>query len=122
MIDSKVLSENGNIVIEDERNLSLLKLWAQASQVNSTKTFVQLNHPGRQAPKYFDADPIAPSAAALVVLKFMLHMDIYLVSSYLQFLIFALINMVARLIIEYALLQKSIRQLEQKLDQIFQLL
>lgn len=65
MIDSKALGENGNIVIEDERNLPLLKLWGQASQVNGTKTFVQLNHPGGQAPKYFNADPVAPSAVAL---------------------------------------------------------
>ncbi|MBF8808255.1 MAG: NADH:flavin oxidoreductase/NADH oxidase family protein [Enterococcus lacertideformus] len=65
MIDSTALGEKGNIVIENEHNLDILKRWAEAGQSNSAQTWVQLNHPGRQSPKHVSPEPVGPSAVAL---------------------------------------------------------
>ena len=62
MIDSRALGEPGNVVIEDERHLDALKAWAQAATANGTRCWVQLNHPGKQAPKGLNRENIAPSA------------------------------------------------------------
>lgn len=65
MIDSNALGENGNIVIEDEQNIDILKRWAKAGQSNGAQTWVQLNHPGRQSPKSLSTQPVGPSEVAL---------------------------------------------------------
>ena len=62
MIDRRALGEPGNVVIEDERFLPELKAWAQAATRNGTQCWVQLNHPGKQAPKGLNKENIAPSA------------------------------------------------------------
>ena len=62
MIDRRALGEPGNVVIEDERFLLELKAWAQAATRNGTQCWVQLNHPGKQAPKGLNKENIAPSA------------------------------------------------------------
>lgn len=61
MIDLAALGEPGNVVIEDERHLPALKRWAQAATRNSTQAWVQLNHPGKQAPKGLNKETVAPS-------------------------------------------------------------
>jgi 2,4-dienoyl-CoA reductase-like NADH-dependent reductase (Old Yellow Enzyme family) len=51
MIDRGALGEPGNVVIEDAQHLAALKAWARAATRNGTQCWVQLNHPGRQAPE-----------------------------------------------------------------------
>lgn len=62
MIDRRALGEPGNVVIEDGRDMAALKAWAQAATGNGTQCWVQLNHPGKQAPKGLNAETVAPSA------------------------------------------------------------
>lgn len=63
MIDSKHLGEANNVVIEKGiDNLVELKKWASASLGTDTKIWVQLNHPGKQSPKFLNKTPVSPSA------------------------------------------------------------
>lgn len=62
MIDRRALGEPGNVVIEDERSLPMLKQWARAVTDQGADIWVQLNHPGKQATKGLNAGTIAPSA------------------------------------------------------------
>ena len=62
MVDRRALGEPGNVVIEDDRFLAELTAWAQAATRNGTQCWVQLNHPGKQAPKGLNKENIAPSA------------------------------------------------------------
>ena len=62
MIDRLALGEPGNVVIEDEADLPMLKKWAKAATDQGTDIWVQLNHPGKQATKGLNAETIAPSA------------------------------------------------------------
>lgn len=65
MVDSRFRGELGNVVIEDDSNLDRLKAWAAAGSENGAQTWVQLNHPGRQAPKTIVKEPVGPSAVPL---------------------------------------------------------
>jgi len=62
MIDKRALGEPGNVVIQDESQLAELKAWAQAGTRNGTHCWVQLNHPGKQAPKGLNKETVSPSA------------------------------------------------------------
>lgn len=62
MVDRRYLGEPGNVVIEDDRDMPLLKAWAQAGQSRGGSLWVQLNHPGKQSPKGLNRETIAPSA------------------------------------------------------------
>ncbi|HET8870656.1 MAG TPA: NADH:flavin oxidoreductase/NADH oxidase family protein [Aquabacterium sp.] len=62
MIDHRALGEPGNVVIEDDSGLPQLQAWAQAATANGTQCWVQLNHPGKQAPKGLNRETVAPSA------------------------------------------------------------
>lgn len=62
MIDSGAIGEPGNVVIEDDRALAELQTWARAATRNNTQCWVQLNHPGKQAPKGLNKETVAPSA------------------------------------------------------------
>ncbi len=62
MIDHRALGEPGNVVIEDESGLPQLQQWAKAATANNTHCWVQLNHPGKQAPKGLNKETVAPSA------------------------------------------------------------
>ena len=62
MVDRTQLGEPGNVVIEDERNLDALSLWAKATKDAGVTIWVQLNHPGRQSnPLALGHTPVAPS-------------------------------------------------------------
>lgn len=66
MVDSNHLGEPKNIVIEKNLdNFAELKAWASAKNGTSMKLWVQLNHPGKQSPKFLNSLPVAPSAIAL---------------------------------------------------------
>jgi 2,4-dienoyl-CoA reductase-like NADH-dependent reductase (Old Yellow Enzyme family) len=62
MIDRRALGEPGNVVVEDDRDLPALRAWAQAGSAQGTPLWMQLNHPGKQSPKFLSAETVAPSA------------------------------------------------------------
>lgn len=62
MIDRRALGEPGNVAIEDERDLPVLRQWAQAATGQGVAIWAQLNHPGKQSAKGLNAVNLAPSA------------------------------------------------------------
>lgn len=62
MIDRHAIGEPGNVIIEDESGLGALQAWARAATRGGTQCWVQLNHPGKQAPKGLNRETVAPSA------------------------------------------------------------
>ncbi len=62
MVDKRALGEPGNVVIEDEAHLAALQEWARAGTRDGTHCWVQLNHPGKQAPKGLNKENVSPSA------------------------------------------------------------
>ena len=62
MIDRRALGEPGNVAIEDESDLPILKQWARAVTDQGAALWVQLNHPGKQSPKGLNASNLSPSA------------------------------------------------------------
>ncbi|WP_411890267.1 NADH:flavin oxidoreductase/NADH oxidase family protein [Yoonia sp. SDW83-1] len=67
MIDRTALGEPGNVVLEDDTHLDRFTAWADAvHRANSdTRFWMQINHPGKQSPKFLTPAPVAPSAVAL---------------------------------------------------------
>ena len=65
MVDQRALGEAHNVVIEKGINDPSLKLWADAGKSNDAHVWVQLNHPGKQSPKFLSTLPVAPSAIPL---------------------------------------------------------
>ncbi|MCW6665325.1 NADH:flavin oxidoreductase/NADH oxidase family protein [Aerococcaceae bacterium NML191219] len=66
MVDPNYLAEPGNIVFDKNSNKELLRKWSDAGRVNGSKIVVQINHPGKQAPKTVSKNPVAPSAVPIV--------------------------------------------------------
>ncbi|MFA6310959.1 MAG: NADH:flavin oxidoreductase/NADH oxidase family protein [Sterolibacterium sp.] len=62
MIDRRALGEPGNVVIEDESDLTVLRDWAQTATEQGAAIWAQLNHPGKQSTKGLNAYNLAPSA------------------------------------------------------------
>ena len=65
MVDPKGTAEPGNIVFDKNSNMEILKNWAKQGQQHGAKVMVQLNHPGKQAPKTIAKETVAPSAVPL---------------------------------------------------------
>ena len=65
MVDPKGTAEPGNIVFDKNSNMEILKDWAKQGQQHGAKVMVQLNHPGKQAPKTVSKQTVAPSAIPL---------------------------------------------------------
>jgi 2,4-dienoyl-CoA reductase-like NADH-dependent reductase (Old Yellow Enzyme family) len=65
MVDPRHLGESGNVALEDGRHLDALRGWAAAARSGGAEVWMQLNHPGRQAPRTLDPEPVAPSAVAM---------------------------------------------------------
>lgn len=65
MIDPKGTAEPGNIVFDKNSNMEILKDWAKQGQQHGAKVMVQINHPGKQAPKTIAKETVAPSAVPL---------------------------------------------------------
>ena len=66
MVDRTQLGEPDNVVIEDDRDLDALTLWAKSSHDAGVPIWVQLNHPGRQSnPLAVGHIPVAPSAVPM---------------------------------------------------------
>ena len=64
MMDSKALNEARNVVVEDETYMRELKEWANVSQKKGSHLWMQINHPGRQSPK-FNKDVVSASDVQL---------------------------------------------------------
>jgi 2,4-dienoyl-CoA reductase-like NADH-dependent reductase (Old Yellow Enzyme family) len=62
IIDRLALGEPRNVVVEDERDLPILSRWASAGGSGGGQIWMQINHPGRQSPRYLSSEPVAPSA------------------------------------------------------------
>ncbi len=67
MIDRRALGEPGNVVLEDDRHLDRFVAWADAVRAGNPNTqfWMQINHPGKQTPKFLTPNPVAPSAVPL---------------------------------------------------------
>ena len=65
MVDRFALGEAHNVVIEQRIQDPNLPLWAAAGKKEGTHIWVQLNHPGKQSPKFLSKQPVAPSAIPL---------------------------------------------------------
>lgn len=65
MIHRKALGEARNVVFEKGINDPNLKLWAAAGSKNNAHIWTQINHPGKQTPKFLSKQPVAPSAIPL---------------------------------------------------------
>lgn len=64
MISPKALGEPYNVIIEDDKYLDELREWADAAQAKGSKLWMQINHPGRQAPK-INKELVSPSDVQL---------------------------------------------------------
>ncbi len=62
MVDRRALGEPGNVALEDDRDLEVLRQWAAAAKRQGGAVWMQLNHPGKQAPKGLNRETVAPSA------------------------------------------------------------
>lgn len=62
MIDRRALGEPGNVALEDESDLPLLRQWAESATSQGVQIWMQLNHPGKQSPKGLNAYNLSPSA------------------------------------------------------------
>lgn len=65
MIDSTALGEPKNVVLDHTSDLTKFKAWAEAGTQHNTQLWMQLNHPGKQTPKFLSVEPVAPSAVPL---------------------------------------------------------
>jgi len=62
MIDRRAHGEPGNVVIEDESDMPVLRQWTQAATAHGSALWAQLNHPGKQSTRGLNAFNLAPSA------------------------------------------------------------
>ena len=63
MVDSGALGEPGNVVLEDDSHLAEFHTWAVQGTRDGAELWMQLNHPGKQAPRGLNAGgTVAPSA------------------------------------------------------------
>ncbi|SFW65446.1 NADH:flavin oxidoreductase/NADH oxidase family protein [Amycolatopsis australiensis] len=60
MVDPAALGEPRNVVATADP--AGFRAWARAAEGTDTRLWVQLNHPGRQSPRYLSREPVAPSA------------------------------------------------------------
>lgn len=62
MVDAGAKNEPGVVVLENERDLTVLKQWAKIGKHHGMVQLVQLSHPGRQCPRGLNKETVAPSA------------------------------------------------------------
>ncbi len=64
-VDRRYLERPGNMVIDGNGGLEMMRALAEAGAANGTAMWMQINHPGRQTPIYLNPHPVAPSDVAL---------------------------------------------------------
>lgn len=67
MVDRSAMVEARNEVLDGEDALDRFSEWARAATSSGTHCWLQLNHPGRQAPRKLAPEPVAPSAVPMRV-------------------------------------------------------
>lgn len=65
MVDRHHANEPLAVAVEDEKDLFLLEKWAATAKASGVEIWPQLNHPGKQSPKFLNDQPVAPSAIPL---------------------------------------------------------
>lgn len=65
MVDRNALGEPMNIILDEKSDLEPFKIWVDSAKTNGAAFFAQINHPGKQVPKFLDSKPMAPSAIAI---------------------------------------------------------
>ena len=65
VVDPAHLEGYGNAVLDRDTHLAAFARWAAAGKAHATPLIVQLNHPGRQAPRTLLQRPVAPSEVGL---------------------------------------------------------
>ncbi|WP_434567076.1 NADH:flavin oxidoreductase/NADH oxidase family protein [Vibrio chagasii] len=65
MVDRNALGEPNNVVLDEHSDLTRFEAWASAGKQNGSQIWMQLNHPGKQIPKFLCDQPVAPSAISL---------------------------------------------------------
>jgi 2,4-dienoyl-CoA reductase-like NADH-dependent reductase (Old Yellow Enzyme family) len=65
MVDARAVSEPRQVVVEDDRDMALLRQWAAAGRGGGAQFWMQINHGGRQVPRTLSLRPVAPSAVEL---------------------------------------------------------
>ncbi|WP_299375554.1 NADH:flavin oxidoreductase/NADH oxidase family protein [uncultured Tateyamaria sp.] len=68
MVDRRYLERPGNVVIEDDRDMDMLRAWAAAGKSAGGQIWMQISHPGRQCPIVVNTRPLSPSAEKLQIL------------------------------------------------------
>lgn len=66
-IDRRCPTGPRSVVLENDNHLLLFSQWAKEAQQGGSKILMQINHSGRQAPKMFVKNPVAPSAIGMQV-------------------------------------------------------
>ncbi|MES2643126.1 MAG: NADH:flavin oxidoreductase [Myxococcota bacterium] len=67
MVERAHVAERGNVVVDAETDGAALAAWARRAKAGGSAVWMQMNHPGRQAPRMADAAPVAPSAVAMTI-------------------------------------------------------
>lgn len=62
MVDRHYLGEPGNIVLDEQSDVTMFELWAKKAKIAQKSIWLQLNHPGKQMYRSIRIQPIAPSA------------------------------------------------------------
>ncbi len=65
MVDRRSLSDPRDVVVEDDRDLEMLRRWASETQGDGCRLWMQINHPGRQTPTGVSQQIVAPSPVKL---------------------------------------------------------
>lgn len=65
MVDKRHANEPLAAAVEDEKDIFLLEQWAKSATAQGVEIWPQLNHPGKQSPKFLNDAPVAPSAIPL---------------------------------------------------------
>lgn len=65
MVDRRHLVNANVMIAEDEAFLEDYKTLTDKAQANGSQLWMQINHPGRQAPKYLDDAPVSASDVAM---------------------------------------------------------
>lgn len=65
MVDKNHLVNAGVMIAENDEFLESYTTLAEKSQANGTHLWMQINHPGRQAPKHLDKAPVSASNVKL---------------------------------------------------------
>jgi 2,4-dienoyl-CoA reductase-like NADH-dependent reductase (Old Yellow Enzyme family) len=65
MVDARAMTGPAGVVLEDDRQLSRFRSWADVSRSRGAQVWMQINHPGRQMPAGLGQETLAPSAIPL---------------------------------------------------------